>query len=67
MCDVNSGDCTGGCRGNWQVPKCNGKECRYFKFYFQVTNYISLVTCLTCVLHVFSYAYVKHVHFLYTL
>ena len=29
-CDVNSGDCTGGCRGNWQVPKCDGKECRYF-------------------------------------
>ena len=51
MCDVNSGDCTEGCRGNWQEPKCYGKE--IFLFYFQVTNYISLVTCLTYVLHMF--------------
>ena len=25
-CDSHSGDCAGECLGNWQKPKCNGKE-----------------------------------------
>ena len=26
VCNNHTGDCPGECLGNWQKPKCNGKE-----------------------------------------